>query len=80
MSCKGVCVRHKALSRYASGHKRCRTCDLFLKWEGSYCPCCGFKLRTTPGNFRLNAKLREQRAMEQDQKVRILQSSTHLDK
>jgi hypothetical protein len=68
MSCKVVCIRHKALSRYIIGHKRCRSCDLFLKWEGSRCPCCGFKLRTTPRNFRLNAKLREQRAIEEAQK------------
>jgi hypothetical protein len=29
-------------------------------------PCCGFKLRTTPQNFKLNAKLRAQGAMEED--------------
>lgn len=72
MSCKGICIHHKALSRYTFGHKRCRSCDLFVKWEGSRCPCCGFKLRATPRNFRLSAKLREQRAVVEAQSARIL--------
>ena len=73
MSCKGVCIHHKALSRYTFVHKRCRSCcDLFLKWEGSRSPCCGSKLRATPRNFRLSAKIREQRAVVKAQRARIL--------
>jgi hypothetical protein len=72
MPCKGICIRHKASSRYIDGHKRCKSCDLFIKWDGFSCPCCGFKLRTTPRDFNLKEKLREQRSIEEAKKIRIL--------
>jgi hypothetical protein len=25
-------------------------CEVFIKWEGVWCPCCGRKLRTKPKN------------------------------
>jgi hypothetical protein len=34
MTCKGICIRHKACSRYSTANKRCRACDLFIKWDG----------------------------------------------
>jgi hypothetical protein len=62
MSCKGICVRHKAQkptgsSRYAIGQKRCQICEIFLQWDGLWCPCCGNKVRTKPHAPRLRAKL-----------------------
>jgi hypothetical protein len=63
MSCKGICIRHKAqrpigAHRYMSGQKRCQICDLFLEWEGSFCPCCRRKLRTRPRNrmYKINSE------------------------
>ena len=46
MACKGISTRHKVLALYNSGHKHCKSCDLFIKWEGLSCPCCGYKLET----------------------------------
>ena len=51
LSCKGICIRHKATKlsnkmRYANGQKRCQMCDIFIKWDGIWCPCCGYRLRT----------------------------------
>jgi hypothetical protein len=43
MPCKGICIRHKASGRYATGSKRCQQCNLFIKWDGLWCPCCGYK-------------------------------------
>src|SRR5215469_6637028 len=49
MVCKGICVRHKALKpglgigRYCTGQKRCQICETFLKWQGIWCPCCGYR-------------------------------------
>ena len=34
--------------RYASGQKRCNVCEIFLNWDGFFCPCCGMRLRTRP--------------------------------
>ena len=51
MTCKGICIRYKASGRYDNGHKRCQVCNIFIKWEGLWCPCCGCKLRTRPGIF-----------------------------
>lgn len=53
MVCRGVCGRYKAKweahqYRYANGQKRCNVCEVFLKWDGRCCPCCGMSLRTRP--------------------------------
>ena len=58
MPCYGICIRHKACSRYADGHKRCNNRNLFIKWEGLWCPCCGYRLRIGPRLFKHKAKLR----------------------
>ena len=54
MTCKGSCIRYKATksssysSHYGLGHKRCSKCEIFIKWNGTHCPCCGITLRTRP--------------------------------
>jgi hypothetical protein len=72
MPCKGICIRHKASGRYATGHKRCQQCDLFIEWYGLWCPCCGYKLRTRPRKFKLKSKLREQEVIEETKKIKIV--------
>ena len=57
MTCKDICIRHKAQKpvgsgRYAIGQKRCQICEIFLKWDGLWCPCCGYRLRTKPRNLK----------------------------
>jgi hypothetical protein len=61
--CRNICTSYKATrqehgSYYSNGYKRCNECELFLKWSGAKCPCCGKVLRTRPHNTRLKAKLR----------------------
>ena len=73
MTCKGICIRHKAQKpvgsgRYASGQKRCQICEIFIKWDGLWCPCCGYRLRTKPRNLKYKAKLRA-RTKKQEMKV-----------
>jgi len=57
MKCVGICEKLKAnlqyigyrkgiLPRYANGQKRCKVCDIFMRFSGSNCPCCGYKMRT----------------------------------
>ena len=63
MSCKSICIRHKAQKpvgsgRYASGQKRCQICEIFMNWPGLWCPCCGYRLRAKPRNLKYKAKLR----------------------
>ncbi|HYA82401.1 MAG TPA: hypothetical protein VEH06_02985 [Candidatus Bathyarchaeia archaeon] len=62
MVCKGICARHKATKpgatgRYSTGQKRCQMCEIFIKWYGGWCPCCGCRLRTRPRNSKFNAQL-----------------------
>src|SRR5207237_8486454 len=69
MTCKGICIRHKAQKpvgsgRYASGQKRCQICEIFIKWDGLWCPCCGYRLRTKPRNLKYKAKRRERKRRE----------------
>lgn len=65
MVCKGVeCLRHKALKpvgkgRYASGQKRCQTCEIFMLFSGDRCPCCNTLLRTEPRNSKYKTKEKE---------------------
>lgn len=74
MPCKGICIRYKSVGRYATGNKRCHQCNLFIKWNGILCPCCGYKLRTRPRHSKFKEKLREQKPIEQDKKVKLYHS------
>ena len=52
-ACNEICERYRATRpvdgrRYGIGQKRCKACSIFMKWEGAYCPCCGYRLRTMP--------------------------------
>jgi hypothetical protein len=64
MPCKGICARHKALKprsgqRYIIGQKRCQVCQIFIKWEGLWCPCCGYRLRTRPRSRKYKVQFNE---------------------
>jgi hypothetical protein len=70
MTCQRICVHYKAASNhYANGLKRCQVCQLFIKWNGLFCPCCGYRLRAKPRNFKLKSKLREQQVIEEAKKI-----------
>ena len=76
MTCKGICIRHKAAtpsssSRYGSGQRRCQICEIFIKWDGLWCPCCGYRLRTKPRNQEFKAKLRTRDSLKRAQESRI---------
>ncbi len=52
-ACNEICERYRATRpsdgiRYGSGQKRCKSCSIFINWEGIHCPCCGNRLRTMP--------------------------------
>ncbi|MDQ3873466.1 MAG: hypothetical protein M3258_07655, partial [Thermoproteota archaeon] len=53
----------------ASGQKRCQICEIFIKWDGLWCPCCGYRLRTKPRNLKYKAKLRARTRKQQDLKI-----------
>lgn len=64
MVCKGFCKSYKVpkkggTSWYGNGQKRCQVCEIFIKVDGLFCPCCGYRLRTKPRNKVYKAKLRE---------------------
>lgn len=64
MTCKGICLRHKALKpkngqRYILGQKRCQICNIFIMWPIATCPCCGGRLRTRPRNGKYKSMLNE---------------------
>jgi RNA polymerase subunit RPABC4/transcription elongation factor Spt4 len=51
--CNGICIRHKSIKQhhqtnYTAGVKRCQVCEIFMKWDDLFCPCCGFRMRTRP--------------------------------
>ena len=60
--CKDYCVQYKFIPNnhkggvYVQGGKRCRVCDIFIKWDGMFCPCCGTKLRCKPGKPSIRRK------------------------
>ena len=72
MTCKGICIRHKAPrpaigNRYSTGQKRCQVCEIFLKWDGLWCPCCGYRLRMRPRNLKSELKLRARKKIAEYQ-------------
>jgi hypothetical protein len=89
MTCKGICIRHKAQKpvgsgRYASGQKRCQICEIFIKWDGLWCPCCGYRLRTKPRNLKYKAKLRARTKIQQMNRMAnlsapVLKATTRLN-
>jgi len=62
LTCKGICSRYKAVGlagsrgRYRNGQKRCMPCEVFMDFDGLFCPCCGMKLRSKPRNKAYKAK------------------------
>jgi predicted amidophosphoribosyltransferase len=69
MTCKGICIRHKAqktvgTGRYSTRQKRCQICEIFLKWDGLWCPCCGCRLRTRPRNSKFKAELQARKEID----------------
>jgi hypothetical protein len=71
MPCKGICIRHKGSRGYATGNKRCNQCNLFIKWDESWCPCCGCRLRNGPRLFKHKVKLR----IKGKQKEKLMQKA-----
>jgi hypothetical protein len=53
--------------RYSIGQKRCQVCELFIKWDGFWCPCCGYRLRTRPRNLKFKAKMNARKKIEEHQ-------------
>ncbi|GEM_PF-340611 len=63
MPCKGLCEKYKAkkgygLFRYAFGQKRCQICQIFIRYGGTRCPCCGYKLRASPRQTKYRIKFK----------------------
>ena len=62
MHCNRNCKEYIAKSsleggRYGQGQKRCPECEVFILWDGLWCPCCGRLLRTKPRASKLKNKL-----------------------
>ncbi|MCV0431376.1 hypothetical protein [Nitrosopumilus sp.] len=62
MYCNNSCQKFKVTSfsgkgRYVEGQKRCPQCEVFILWDGLWCPCCGRLLRTKPRAKKLKRKL-----------------------
>lgn len=62
-ACNEICENYRATrpsdgKRYGSGQKHCRSCSVFITWEGVFCPCCGKKLRVSPRHTGNREELR----------------------
>jgi len=66
-ACGGVCQRYKApmpaynQSRYEIGQKRCTMCGIYVEYEGLFCPCCNFRLRTHRRSSKDKLRIRIQK-------------------
>jgi len=65
MCCKGICSKYKSKVRrdkgiYKRGYKRCQLCNIFLKWDGLFCPCCNHRLRNKPRNPKCKDRLNKE--------------------
>jgi predicted amidophosphoribosyltransferase len=78
MPCRGICIRYRASGRYVTGNKRCHQCNLFIKWDGLLCPCCGYKLRTKPRHSKFKERLREQKRIPTIEQAKVVKISYDL--
>jgi len=61
VNCNAICQRYKALlpknmGRYTVGQKRCNSCEIFIYWDGLWCPCCNDRLRLSPRSSKNKEK------------------------
>jgi hypothetical protein len=64
-NCTGICIRYKAKrldngGRYVKGQKRCQRCEIFINWEGLWCPCCSYRLRLKPRNKKYKTRFEQE--------------------
>ena len=62
--CNNKCSKYRASrpfgeGKYANGQKRCNSCNIFIYWEGLWCPCCNKRLRLSPRNGKNKKKFLE---------------------
>ena len=60
-------IRTISYGRYAAGQKRCQICEMYVKWDGIWCPCCGCRLRIGPRLCKHKAKLRMKQPIQKAQ-------------
>ena len=77
MCCKGTCDQYVAKKpssggRYENGQKRCQVCEVFINWEGLWCPCCHYKLRGKPRNKVFKAKLAEATKASESDTLKVI--------
>lgn len=50
--CHGICRQYaesgRINGRLYPGRKRCGSCEVYLKWDGKFCPCCSTPMRSKP--------------------------------
>lgn len=64
MTCKNECVKYKAakplgMGRYEAGQRRCQICEIYMWWDGNFCPCCGYRVRGKPRARKYKKILRD---------------------
>ena len=64
MTCRNLCERLDSKiivgkSNYEEGKKYCRRCEVYFLHDGSFCPCCGIRLRVSPVNKKGRNRKRE---------------------
>ena len=69
MTCRNLCERlySKIIvgkNKYEGGKKYCRCCEVYFLHDGSFCPCCGMRLRFSPVNKKDKNRLREIYSLE----------------
>jgi len=54
-TCNKICLTYKVKKNSKNqsfyeieGARYCQHCTIFIKWESSHCPCCGYRLRSRP--------------------------------
>ena len=69
--CRGICKQYKNHVKPTDGNYydkqencRCSMCEMYMKWEGMFCPCCGYRVRRRPRSKEAAMKCQVQRGMK----------------
>ena len=70
-ACRDICkdwqnkVIHRNGDYYIKQENcRCSICMKYLKWEGMFCPCCGYRVRRRPRGSESAIKCQIKRGMK----------------
>ena len=63
-------------NRYSTGQKRCQICEIFIKWDGLWCPCCSLYAKNEAAQLKIRIEIKSEK---EDSGISIIITTTKKD-